>query len=154
MHNLTTSITISASAEQVRHILTDFSFYSRWNPFITSITGKPEVGHKLSITISADGMKPMSIKPTVLYAELDCEFRWLGHMIIPGLFDGEHYFIIEEKSPGTLLFTHGENFSGIFAVLVVNQYGQAIRKGFEAMNEALKHRAEQMKEHAKQDYAT
>ena len=154
MNNLTTSITISASAEHVWYILTDFSSYSSWNPFITSITGKPEARHKLSITIKADGMKPMSIKPTVLYAEPEREFRWLGHMVIPGLFDGEHYFIIEEKSPGRLLFTHGENFSGIFSGLVVKLCGQAIRKGFEAMNEALKHRAEQMKEHAEQNYAT
>ena len=37
----------------------------------------------------------MRFKPRVLKAEPNRELRWLGHLGIPGLFDGEHIFTIE-----------------------------------------------------------
>ena len=37
----------------------------------------------------------MTFKPRVLNAEPERELRWLGHLLVPGLFDGEHSFTIE-----------------------------------------------------------
>ncbi|WP_228479091.1 SRPBCC family protein [Flavobacterium soyangense] len=36
--------------------------------------------------------KGMTFKPKVLAFETNKEFRWLGHLLFPGLFDGEHKF--------------------------------------------------------------
>jgi hypothetical protein len=36
----------------------------------------------------------MTFRPTVLNAETNRELRWLGHLLAPGLFDGEHSFTI------------------------------------------------------------
>jgi uncharacterized protein YndB with AHSA1/START domain len=40
---------INASAERVWSILTDFSAFAQWNPFIREIGGEPKVGARLDI---------------------------------------------------------------------------------------------------------
>jgi hypothetical protein len=37
----------------------------------------------------------MTFKPTILTLESNKEFRWKGKLGITGIFDGEHYFILE-----------------------------------------------------------
>jgi len=38
----------------------------------------------------------MTFRPTILKAEPERELRWLGRLLLPGLFDGEHVFEIEQ----------------------------------------------------------
>jgi hypothetical protein len=142
MKEARTSIEIGASAERVWEIVTDFDSYPDWNPFIRSASGKPEQGEKLEVTIQPPGGRAMTFKPTVLAAERAQELRWLGHLLLPRLFDGEHSFRIEQIDSGRVRFVQSERFSGVLVPL----FGKTLdktRRGFEAMNEALKRRAEQ-----------
>ena len=59
---------------------------------------------------------------------------------MPGLFDGEHSFLLEEAAGGTR-FTQTETFRGML-VPVLGKGLAATQEGFQAMNEALKKRAE------------
>ena len=86
----------------------------------------------------------MNFKPTVLKADTNQEFRWKGHLFVKGLFDGEHFFKLEETAEGHTRFIHGENFSGILSGMVLKKVGKATRAGFAAMNEALKNQVEQL----------
>jgi hypothetical protein len=85
----------------------------------------------------------MTFRPVVLVAEPAKELRWRGQVLLPGLFDGEHYFRLTPEVDGTTFLTHGEVFSGLLSRRI---FTPAIRdatlKGFEAMNSALKARAE------------
>lgn len=81
---------------QVYDVLVDFESYPEWNPFIISAEGEPVVGATLKIVIQPPGGKQMTFKPKVLAAERGKEFRWLGRVLFPGLFDGEHSFKFEE----------------------------------------------------------
>lgn len=76
--------------------LVDFKSYSDWNPFIVSAEGEAAAGAKLQIDIQPPGGKKMTFKPTVITAERGKEFKWLGRLLFPGLFDGEHSFKFEE----------------------------------------------------------
>jgi hypothetical protein len=69
------------------------------------------------------------------------ELKWLGHLLLPGLFDGEHKFHIEDHGE-TCRFHQSERFSGILLPLFGAAMFAATRRGFEAMNAALKVRAE------------
>ncbi len=83
----------------------------------------------------------MSFRPAVIVAETNRELRWRGSVIVPGIFDGEHYFIIEPRSESSVRFVQGEDFSGVLVPFL----GSVIRnasEGFVAMNTALKKRAE------------
>ena len=87
------------------------------------------------------GGSAMTFRPRVLEVAPPRAFRWLGHLFIPGLFDGEHRIRIEPLQ-GQCRFTQEEEFHGVLASLVLHWIGAATERGFAAMNEALKSRAE------------
>ncbi|MBK6620147.1 MAG: SRPBCC domain-containing protein [Saprospirales bacterium] len=139
--NITTEITIHAPREKVWAILTDFNNYYSWNPFIVQSSGQAVVGSRL-INTMMNGKGTMVFKPVVLTVKQNEYFDWLGSLFIKGLFDGHHYFKLEDLGNGQTRLTQGENFSGILAGLLLISIGKQTRKGFEKMNEALKERAE------------
>ena len=85
----------------------------------------------------------MRMRPTVLEAAPSEELRWVGHLGIPGLFDGEHRFRIEPLGTNRVRFVQEEQFRGLLVPLVFRFIEGGTRQGFEAMNQALKARAEQ-----------
>jgi hypothetical protein len=137
-----TEIEIEASAARVWSLFTDFASMPSWNPFIKSISGKLAQGERLSVKIAPPGRSPMQFKPDIVALQPERELRWIGHFIFRGAFDGEHYFLLEPLSNTRTRFKHGEIFSG-FLVAALEGLLPATRQGFEAMNSALKHRAEQ-----------
>jgi hypothetical protein len=142
MHRIETQIEINGPAERVWSLLMDFPSYPRWNPFIRSIEGNPMVGQSLNVLIQPPGSKAMRFRPTVLKVEPNREFRWKGKLLVPGLFDGEHYFKLEPKPGGGLVFRQGEMFSGLLVPLLKRSLDGATKQGFIAMNEALGRDAE------------
>ena len=143
MLEIITTIDIDAPPERVWAQLTNFSAHSAWNPFITRLEGSARVGERLAITVQPPGGTAMSFKPTVLRADPDSELRWLGRLVLPGVFDGEHFFTIEPLDGGRRSrFTHGERFKGLLVPLLRKNLEGATRQGFEAMNRALKERVE------------
>lgn len=142
MKTLHTNIEIGASAEVIWNILTDFARYPQWNPFIKSIEGQMQQGAKLRVVIQPPGGKAMTFTPTLLVVHPQREFRWLGRLFIPGLFDGEHSFQIESTGTTTCRFVHEEKFSGLLVPLLWKSLNTTTRQGFQAMNEALKKKAE------------
>ncbi len=142
MYRLNTSIEIDASAERVWSLLMDFPAYPCWNPFIRSIEGNATAGELLSIFIQPPGARGMRFRPKVLAIELKREIRWKGKLLMPRLFDGEHYFKLEPKSSGGLVFHHCEEFSGLLVPLFRSSLDDSTKQGFIAMNKALKQEAE------------
>jgi hypothetical protein len=142
MHEIRTEITIESPAKRVWGILTDFPAHAEWNPFVRQIEGEPKKGARLTIRIQPPGGRGMTFRPTVLAAEAGRELRWLGRLVMPGLFDGEHYFLLEEVEGGRTRLTHGERFSGVLVGFAKGGLEGGTRAGFEEMNRALKARAE------------
>ena len=141
MKRIETQIAIAAPPERVWAILTDFPAHASWNPFITAISGEPRQGGRLAIRVQPPGGRGMNFRPRLLAVEPGRELRWLGRLFVPGLFDGEHYFLLEPAAGGTRL-THGEKFSGLLVAMMGRSGFDPIERGFEAMNQALKARAE------------
>ena len=137
-----TSIEIAAPADRIWSVLTDFADYAQWNPFMRSVVGRPKPGERLAVTVAPPGGKPMSFRPVVLDAMPARRLRWRGRLLLPGLFDGEHRFDLTDVPLGTRL-DHGEHFSGLLAAVVMGEAAlDRTRRGFVAMNEALKSRCE------------
>jgi hypothetical protein len=142
VQELHTQIEIEAPAERVWKLLTDFDSFPQWNSFIPRLSGEPVEGSKLEVDLRPPGGRGLTIRPTVLKSEPNREFRWLGHLGMPGLFDGEHSFVIEPVDGNRVRFHHGERFTGVLTPLVLRFVGESTKQGFEAMNRALKERAE------------
>ncbi len=142
MRELTTNIVIESSPEAVWETLMDFESYPEWNPFVTRISGHATAGETLDVTLHNPGGKTMNIAPEVTSADEIREFSWLGKLGMKGIFDGHHRFQIEPTSNGSVRFTQSEEFSGILVPVLWKMLDTKTRAGFEAMNVALKERAE------------
>jgi len=133
--NIETVIEIPAPRVVVWETLTHVEGYENWNPFITKMEGEISEGLRLKNTMSPNPGESMVFKPKILKVDQNRELRWLGRLFLPGLFDGEHYFILEDSPTGTKL-THGENFTGL-ALLFMNV--KKFEKNLNQMNRALLH---------------
>jgi hypothetical protein len=143
MKELRSEIEIQASAERVWELLTDFASYPQWNPFIRRASGTARPGERLEVFIQPPGARGMTFRPNVLIAEPNRELRWLGHFLIPGLFDGEHIFTIEPLGTQRVRLVQREIFTGWLVPFFARKLDTHTRRGFEEMNRALKARAEQ-----------
>ena len=84
----------------------------------------------------------MRFRPKVLVADPPRELRWLGHLLFPGLFDGEHRFAIHPLPGDRVRFEQSERFSGLLVPLLRKGLERDTKRGFVEMNAALKQRAE------------
>lgn len=141
-HELHTQINIEAAPEVVWQVLTDLDRYPDWNPFIVSAEGRAEVGERLTNRMQPPGGKGITFKPTVTVVEPSVTFEWLGRLGLPGIFDGRHRFDLALTENGGTLVTHSEQLDGILVRLMRKSLDSETMAGFEAMNVALKARAE------------
>jgi hypothetical protein len=142
MKELRSEIEINAPPERVWVLLADFGSFPEWNPFIREAEGQLEEGVRLRVFLQPSGGRGMTFRPTVLTAEPQRELRWLGHLGVPGVFDGEHIFTIEPLDGGRVRFVQREVFTGVLVPLFARSLDRDTLRGFQEMNQALKERAE------------
>ncbi len=137
-----TEILIHATPEKVWSVLTDFDDYPNWNPFIRSLTGQVKPGSTITARLEPPEASGMTIRPRVLAFETNRELRWRGHLLVPGLFDGEHSFILLDNGNGTTTLKHSELFNGMLVPLFRKLLEVNTTNGFHQMNRKLKELAE------------
>lgn len=137
-----TEILIHTAPSKVWSVLTNFKSYPQWNPFIKSISGEVEVGKRITARIEPPEASGMTFKPKVLVFDPNKEFSWLGHLGIPGLFDGEHKFELIDNHNGTTTFIQSEKFKGVLIPLFSKMLDVNTVAGFKLMNQKLKELAE------------
>ena len=120
MRSIETEITIRGTPEQVWSVLTNFQKYPDWNPFIREASGEVKTGARLTVRIHPPDGRPMTFRPTVREASPSRELRWLGHLGLPGLFDGEHVFHLEPAGAGKTRLRQNEEFRGMLVHLFPN----------------------------------
>lgn len=140
---ITTQVIINASIDKVWNTFTDFQNYPNWNPFIKSLTGNVKAGEQIKVILQQPGKKPMEFNPRVLVFEKKKEFKWIGHLFFPGIFDGEHDFKLQDNGNGTTTFIQSEKFKGVLVPFLKKMLENDTVKGFTEMNERLKAISEQ-----------
>jgi hypothetical protein len=141
-HRIHAEIDIEAPPAEVWRHLVDLAAYPDWNPFIPSAEGEVEVGQRLSLRLQPPGGRAVPIRPTVTAATTASVFEWLGHLVVPGLFDGRHRFELFPTRAGTRL-VQSESFAGLLVRPLRRWLDGSTRAGFEAMNAALRRRVEE-----------
>ncbi len=139
MFEIQAAIKIKASKETIWRIFTAFEQYPEWNPFIRELSGVEKPGSKFFVELG--GMK---FRPQLLEFRSNEKMSWIGHLLFPGIFDGQHSFELQEQADGSTLFVQRERFKGILVPLLKRKLNNDIKKEFEAMNEALRKRAEEL----------
>jgi hypothetical protein len=143
VNELSTSVEIDAPTDAVWTVLTNFDAYPEWNP-VMQVAGRPTEGARLTVELRLPGKRATTFRPTVTRVTEQRELRWLGHLLVAGLYDGDHRFELEPLADGRTRFTQAETFGGLLAGPINRWLGDATREGFERMNAALKARAESL----------
>lgn len=138
-HRIETVVRLDARANEVWAVLTDFPAYGEWNPFITEISGLLAEDDRLAVALLQSNGKTARFRPRVLRVSPARQIRWLGKLGPGGLFDGEHYFVLEPQTDGTTVLTHGERFTGVLVPLMTSTLADTEQR-FNAMNSALEAR--------------
>jgi hypothetical protein len=138
-HHIRTEIDIEAPPEVVWPHLVGLAAYAEWNPFITSASGAADEGQQLTLRMEPPGGRAMTFRPRVTAVSRPTHFEWLGHLVVPGLFDGRHRFELLATGSGTRLI-QSEEFRGLLVRPLRRMLDGPTRAGFEAMNDALRRR--------------
>jgi len=138
---LRTEVEIAAPLSHVYRVLTDFSSYQAWNPFLTAVSGQLAVGQKLSVEMSLPEGRTYLLEPVVTQVTENSELRWRGTFLSRSLLESEHFFVLLERGASLTRVVHGQDFSGFLLRFAGNSLTLAAR-GSVYMDQALKKRAE------------
>jgi hypothetical protein len=139
--SIATVVEIDAPPERVWEVLIDLPAYPEWNPFIVAASGKVAVGETLSLSMVLPGYDPITISPRLLIVEPGRELRWKGRLVLPGLFDGEHAFILTPLADGRTRVDHTESFAGLLLPVLRSFIFDATVEAFHKLDAALAKRA-------------
>ncbi|RQH03085.1 SRPBCC domain-containing protein [Natrarchaeobius oligotrophus] len=132
---------IDAPPDVVWDVLLEFESYPEWNPFVRAIEGIPAEGEQLRVRIDPPESRELTFTPEVVAVEENRRLAWLGRLAVPFALDGYHEFHLVPIDDGERTrLLHRETFRGALVSLLVDE--ERIERGFEAMNRAVKARAE------------
>lgn len=134
-------IKIEASPETVWAVLSDLEGWSRWNTIYTPPVCLPEVGEKVSGSVTMPGASPTPFSAEIIAWEPNKRFSWYS-AVMDGQMQMTRYMEIDEISPERCAFTNGEAFGGTMGPAIMKGKVDSIANGFRLMNEALKKEAE------------
>ncbi|WP_293476696.1 SRPBCC domain-containing protein [Phenylobacterium sp.] len=132
---------IQAPAELIWEIVYDIGRWHEWNPTYTKAAGQVRIGDTLAMTLELPGQPAQEIRPKVLDWVPNEQLHWqLSFM--GGLIRTLRYIEISPLSDTGCIVDNGEIFGGLMGPSLGRRVGRSVRAGFQAMNEALKARAE------------
>lgn len=134
-------IGVAAPAEVIWNSLAEPETWPAWNPLYPQAEGKLGFGARLRLTVHLQGQPDRVIEPVVTDWIPGDRLHWDVSMM-GGLVKSTRYFEIDRVSETGCIVSNGEVFRGLLGPSAAHRIGHAIWKGFEAMGEALKARAE------------
>ena len=132
---------IQAPAEVIWDIVSDLPSWSAWNPTYPQADGQIRIGAALTMTLALPGQPPQTLNPKVLDWAPDAQLHW-ELRLMGGLIRTLRYIEIETLANQSCIVDNGEIFGGLMGPSLGKRIGRNVQRGFRAMNEALKVRAE------------
>ena len=141
-YEVSTTIEIAATPENVWAVLADLASYPKWHPMYLAVSGQLAAGSTLTITSTHPTTgRPMTAKVKVLTADPGTELRWKSDML--GVTISQRTFRLSPTVDGTLLVQSGtyRGLGGGRGRAITNVIGR-IQDTYVAINEAIKQQAE------------
>ncbi len=145
-YEISDSITIAATPENVWAVLADLDNYPQWHPSYHSVTGQLAVGGTLTIrTTSPNTGNPVTLKVKMLAVEPDTELAWASKLL--GITTIKRQFLLRSADGGTEL-TQAGTYRGLGGSRGPGGARGALKTvaniqgSYAAINEAIKRQAE------------
>lgn len=137
-----TDIAVAAPPQRIWHLLTNFSAYAAWNPYLVRVEGACAPGAALTVhAVMRPGEQPF-VQMVELVAVTPMAMHWRGGLADRSRFVGDHHFLVAAGPNGGAHFQHFEDFGGTMADAILAEHGALIRANFMRFNAALKAAAE------------
>jgi hypothetical protein len=134
-------IEIAAPVSAVWQVIADLNHWGEWNPLYTEANGTPVVGTPFAMTIVLEGMKPQKAQARIVAVEPDALLEY-AITNLGGLVTAFRYIDLHPLGPDRCEVANGEIMSGLVGNFLARAVGEKVRKGLQAMNEALKAKVE------------
>ena len=134
-------IGIQAPAETIWEILYDLERWREWNPLYTEARGAIRIGGQLDLVMQLEGEPARRITPVVLEWVPNDQIHW-RHKLMGGLVSTTRFLELEQLDTASTIFSNGELIGGVMGPAYARRIGRRLYRSFQAMNEALKERAE------------
>jgi hypothetical protein len=146
LYTINSEIVLAASPERSWEVLTDFSKYPDWNPYLTRVEATFAPGEKVNFTlIDGNFSGPMELQARLGEIAPNEQFYWIGTLGIRGIYDTRHGFSLHPLENGDTLLRHYEEFRGLLAWLIPKREERIAHTltSFKKMNQALQERLAQ-----------
>jgi hypothetical protein len=139
-------VQINAPVGQVWSTIIDFDSYSEWNSQIEYLGGEVKPNGQLHLKLSVEGADAYEFKPNISHWKENKKFAWIGRTGIPRVFDGEHFFELEQINDSTTLVSNREEYRGVMSLIMKTlPMMKTAPVGFQKMNKELKEYVENNK---------
>lgn len=132
---------IQAPSEVVWDILVDIDHWGDWNPLYTDAVGEVKIGGRVRAVLALPDNEPREIAPQIVEWVPYEQIIWVDRAW-RGWVQSTRYFELEQLDKTATIFATGELFDSTVARWYADKYRRAMKKGFAAMGEALKAKAE------------
>jgi hypothetical protein len=134
-------IGINAPDEIVWEILSDIPGWASWNPIHPRAQGVIRIGDRWDLDLALPGQPVRTINPVILdwapydhiHWRLDLQRGWVRTI---------RYLEIEKMGEENVIFSNGEFYDGWLGRSAARRIRRPLLDGFEALNEAMKAKAE------------
>jgi hypothetical protein len=133
---------VKAPAAVIWEILADVPAWPQWTTIYSRASGVIGFGERLKLELALPGQPPQAIEPVIFQWEPNEVIHWRMKSMA-GLIENVRFLEIETLSETGCIFSNGEIYGGLMGPSgsAVKQR-RVIRRGFTALGEALRDRAE------------
>ena len=126
---------VAAPPQVVWQVVSNLEGWPGWNPLYVKADGVLRIGTQLTITQTLKGLPDTVIQPTIVDWVPDNQILW---RLSGGLLQRLRYIEIDKLSDEGCIFSNGEDWSGLLAGLIPVELRKALRRGYEALGEAVR----------------
>lgn len=136
-------IGVQVPASIVWEIIADVPGWPAWTQIYPKAAGRIGFGERLALTLALPGEPHRAIAPAVIDWTPDEAIHWRTSLA-GGLGWAVRYLEIETLSQSGCVFSNGELFGGLVGPMAARGMRRSLRRGFTALGEALRERAESL----------
>jgi hypothetical protein len=138
---------IEASSDTVWQVITNFSRYAQWNPFIVGCNCELQVGNTIEMKVSMiEGWKPLTQTEYISEVNPGKRFSYVSPKRPTFLLRSCRSHTLTALNSGNTLYQSHFELQGWLKPLIKLFVGKSLQRGFDGMSEAIGRRSEQLED--------
>ncbi|MFD7641752.1 SRPBCC family protein [Kitasatospora sp. NPDC059795] len=104
--------------EAVWQLLTDHARFPQWHPVVVRVEGELAVGARQTEVVRTASGRELTFHPVLTVVAPGRELTRAGRLLLPGLLDNTHSYLIADLGDGRVRVVQRERFTGLLALFL------------------------------------